>query len=186
MANYRLPAAIHFTKIDSMEFISFRLVFSMLLSLISALFFTTLALANTHAHASSAHVIKFHHETRMAEGTSKTDEPRSKAIRHYLAEIFGVPGFKTSWYDNIIDVEVSGDTATIKTNLFGGDDRIITVCGVVSGFIYSNLNVQLGIRKVKILGRSGEVLVSRRSVMDDCPYKFSPNPALQPPARRRR
>ena len=122
----------------------------------------------------------------MAESTSKTDDSRSQTIRQYLADIFGVPDFKTSWYDNIIDVEVAGDTATIKTNLSSGDEKIINVCGVVSGFIYSHLNVQLGIRKVKILGRSGEVLVSRRSVMDDCPYKFSPNPALQPPARRRR
>jgi hypothetical protein len=121
-------------------------------------------------------------EIRLAEGTSKTDEPRSKAIRQYLADIFGVPGFKTSWYDNIINVEVTGDTATIKTNLSSGDEKIIIVCGVVSGFVYSHLNVQLGIRKVKILGSSGEVLVFRRTLLDDCPYKSSRNPGLHPTA----
>ena len=169
-----------------MDLISFRSVFSMLPSLISALFFTTLASAKTPTHASSTHVVEFTHEIRQVYTTSITDEPRSKAIRKYLADIFGVPGFKTSWYDNIIVVEVSGDTVTIRTNLSGGDEKIITVCGVVSGFIYSNLNVHLGIRKVKIIGASGEVLVSRESVMDDCPYKSSPNPALQPPGRRSR
>jgi len=122
-------------------------------------------------------------ETRLAEFNSKTDEPRSEAIRRYLADIFGVPGFKASWYDNITDVEVAGDTATIKTNLSGGDEKIIALCGVISGFIYSQLNVELGIRKLKIIGSSGKVLVFRRSVMDDCPYKSSPNPGLQPPAR---
>jgi len=166
-----------------MEFISLRSVFSILLILTLALFFTPLAVAMTITNASSTPVIKRAVELRLAESTSKTAESRSEAIRQYLADIFGVPGFKASWYDNITDVEVAGNTATIKTNLSGGDEKIITLCGVVSGFIYSQLNAQLGIRKVKILGSSGKVLVFRRSVMDDCPYKFSPNPGLQPPAR---
>ena len=142
------------------------------------------AAANSATKASLTCVFNSTHKIILAEATSKTDEPRSEAIRHYLAEIFGVPGFKTSWYNNIIDVEVTDDTAIIRTNLSGGDERIITVCGVVSGFIYSHLNVQLGIRKVKILGSSGEVLVFRRGVLEDCPYKFSRNPGLRPPARQ--
>ena len=169
-----------------MEHISRRLISAIILLFISTLFFNPFASARTAINASSYPVIKFTREIRLAEGTSKTDEPRSQAIRQYLADIFGVPGFKTSWYDNIIDVEVTGDTATIKTNLSSGDEKIINVCGVVSGFIYSHLNVQLGIRKVKILGSSGEVLVFRRSVLDDCPYKSSRNPGLQPPARQLR
>jgi hypothetical protein len=122
-------------------------------------------------------------EIRLAESPSKTDDSRSQAIREYLADIFGVPDFKTSWYDNIIDVEVTDDTAIIKTNLSSGDEKLIQVCGVVSGFVYSQLKAQLNIKKVKILGSSGEVLVFRRDVLDDCPYKSSRNPGLQPPAR---
>jgi hypothetical protein len=166
-----------------MEFYLFRSVFPILPILTLALFFAPLSLARTAGNASSTLAIKSSVETRLAESTSKTAEARSEAIRQYLADIFGVPDFKASWYDNITDVEVAGDTATIKTNLSGGDEKIITVCGVVSGFIYSQLNAQLGIRKVKILGDSGKVLVFRRSVMDNCPYKFSPNPGLQPSAR---
>jgi len=116
--------------------------------------------------------------------SAKTDEYRSLVIRQYLADIFGVPGFKTSWYDNIIGVEVAGDTVTVKTNLSRGDEKIIYLCGVISGFIYSHLNLQLGISKVRILGSSGEVLVFRGSVLEDCPYKSSRNPGLQPPARQ--
>jgi hypothetical protein len=123
-------------------------------------------------------------EIRLAESTANTDDSRSQAIRQYLVDIFGVPDFKTSWYDNIIDVEVTGDTVTIKTNLSSGDEKLIKVCGVVSGFVYSHLNAQLNIRKVKILGSSGEILVFRRGVLDDCPYKSSRNPGLQPPARQ--
>jgi hypothetical protein len=181
-----IPTAIHFRKSDTMEHISLRLISAIGLVLITTFFFTRFALARTAINASSPPVIKFTPEIRLAEGTSKTDESRSQAIRQYLADIFGVSGFKTSWYDNIIDVEVTGDTATMKTNLSSGDEKIIKVCGVVSGFIYSHLNVQLGIRKVKILGSSGEVLVFRRSVLDDCPYKSSRNPGLQPPARQPR
>ena len=113
---------------------------------------------------------------------SNSDEAKADAIKSYLANIFGTPRLRTSWYDNIIDVKVEDDTATIKTNLSKGDEKIINICGVVSGFIYSHLNFQLGIRKVKILGSSGEILVFRRSAMDDCPYKSSRNPGLQPRA----
>ena len=135
-------------------------------------------------NASSAPVMKSTPEIRLTESTARTDDSRSQAIRQYLADIFGVPDFKTSWYDNIIDVEVADDTAIIKTNLSSGDEKLIKVCGVVSGFIYSQLNAQLNIKKVKILGSSGEVLVFRRDVLDDCPYKSSRNPGLQPPARQ--
>jgi hypothetical protein len=160
---------------DSMKHISRRLISTIVLVFISTLFFTLFASARTAINASSPPVIRCTREIRSAESTSKTDKPRSQAIRQYLADIFGVPDFKTSWYDNIIEVEVTGDTATIKTNLSSGDEKIINLCGVVSGFIYSHLNVQLGIRKLKILGSSGEVLVFRRGVLDDCPYKSSRN-----------
>ena len=169
-----------------MEFISFRSVFSILLSLTLALVSTPFAAARIAINASVNPVIKRAVETRLAESKPNTDELRSEDIRRYLADIFGVPGFKASWYGNITDVEVAGDTATIKTNLSNGDEKIITLCGVISGFIYSQLNVQLGIRKLKILGSSGEVLVFRRGVLDDCPYKSSRNPGLQPPARQPR
>jgi len=169
-----------------MEYISLRLISAIVLVLIPALFLTPLAPAKPAAKASLTRVFNSPNKIILAEATPKTNQPRAEAIRQYLADIFGVTGFKTSWYDNIIDVEVTGDTATIKTNLSGRDEKIINVCGVVSGFIYSHLNVHLGIRKVKILGISGEVLVFRRSVLEDCPYKFSRNPGLQPPARQLR
>jgi len=145
-------------KRDNMEHTSRRLISTIVLVLITTLFSIPFAIP-------------------------KTDEHRSLVIRQYLADIFGVPGFKTSWYDNITDVEVAGDTVTVKTNLSRGDEKIIYLCGVVSGFVYSHLNLHLGISKVRILGSSGEVLVFRRSVLEDCPYKSSRNPGLQPPAR---
>lgn len=120
-----IPTAIHFRKSDTMEHISLRLISAIGLVLITTFFFTRFALARTAINASSPPVIKFTPEIRLAEGTSKTDESRSQAIRQYLADIFGVSGFKTSWYDNIIDVEVTGDTATMKTNLSSGDEKII-------------------------------------------------------------
>ena len=145
---------------------------------------TQLASAKPVIDTSRTHFVQFTPEIVLAQSTPDTDEIRSGVVRQYLADIFGISGFKTSWYDSIINVEVMGDTVTLKTNMPEGDDKIIQVCGVVSGFIYSHLNAQLGINKVKILGRSGEVLVFRKSVMDDCPFKSSRNPGLQPPARR--
>ena len=161
-----------------------RLIFSIVIGFITTIFFTPFASARTAINASSTPVMQFTPEIRLAESTSKTDDSRSQAIRQYFADIFGVPDFKASWYDNIIDVEVAADTAIVKTNLSSGDEKLITICGVVSGFVYSHLNAQLNIRKVKILGSSGEVLVFRRNVLDDCPYKSSRNPGLQTPVRQ--
>ena len=169
-----------------MQYISLRLISAIVLVLIPALFLIPHTPAKPAAKEDLIRVLNSAHKIILAEVTPKPNQPRAEAIRQYLADIFGVTGFKTSWYDNIMDVEVTGDTATIKTNLSGGDEKIISVCGVVSGFIYSHLNVKLGIKKVKILGRSGKVLVFRRSVLEDCPYKSSRNPGLQPPARQLR
>ena len=160
-----------------------RLISSIVLVFITTLFFTPFASAKTTINSSSTSIMKSAPEIRLAQSTAQTVDSRSQAIRQYLADIFGVPDFKTSWYDNIIDVEVAGDTVTTRTNLSGGDEKLINLCGVISGFIYSHLNAELGIRKVKILGSSGEVLVFRRNVLDDCPYKSSRNPGLRPPAR---
>ena len=173
-------------RCDDIEYILLQLISRIVLVLGFTVFLTLSAAAKSATNKSLTPVFNSTPKIILAETASKTVEPRSEAIRHYLAEIFGVPGFKTSWYDNITGVEVTGDIVTIKTNLSGGDEKIIKVCGVVSGFIYSHLYLQLGIRKVKILGNSGEVLVFRRSVLDDCPYKFSRNPGIQPPAHQLR
>ena len=164
-----------------MKHLSRRLISSMVIVFITTLFVTPFASARAINNVSSTPVEQSTPGIRLAQSTAQTDESRSQAIRQYLADIFGVPDFKTSWYDNIIDVEVVGDTATIKTNLSRGDEKLINLCGVVSGFVYSHLNAQLGIRKVKILGSSREVLVFRRGVLEDCPYKSSRNPPLRPP-----
>ena len=167
-----------------MKHLTGRLICSIVVVFITTLFFTPSASSRKAINKSSASITKSTPEIRLTQSTVKTDDFRSQAIRKYLADIFGVPEFKTSWYDNIIDVEVAGDTAIIKTNLSRGNEKLINLCGVISGFVYSHLNAELGIRKVQILGISGEVLVFRRGVLDDCPYKSSRNPGIQPPARQ--
>ena len=152
-----------------MAFISHRFIAAIVLVPAFTLFLLPSALTKPAANASFTSVLKYVHVIILAEATPKSNQPRSETIKKYIADNFGVPDFKTLWYDNIIDLKVTADTVTVKTNLSRGDKKISNVCGVVSGFIYSHLNAQLGIRKVKILGRSGEVLVFRRSVLDDCP-----------------
>jgi hypothetical protein len=154
---------------DNMEFISLRSIYAIVLALASALSLTPLAPVKTAICASLIRAIKLPHEIMLTEATPKITQPRSKLIKQYLADIFGVPGFKASWYDNIINVEVEGDTVTVKTNLSRGDKKIMNICGVFSGFVYSHLNAQLGIKKVRILGRLGEVIVFRKSALNGCP-----------------
>ncbi len=152
-----------------MAFISLRFIAAIVLVLTFALFLIPMALTKPTANASPTSVLTHVHVIMLAEATQKSNQPRSETIKKYTAENFGVPDFKTLWYDNIIDVKVTVGTVTVKTNQSCGDKKIRNVCGVVSGFIYSHHNAQLGIRKVKIFGRSGEVLVLRRRVMEDCP-----------------
>jgi len=152
-----------------MESISLRVVPAIVFVFTAAFFLTPVAPAKSNGKANLTRILKSTQKITLAEARPKTNETRSELIRQYLADIFGVPDFKTSWYDNIMDVQVTGDTAIIRTNLSRGDKKISNICGVVSGFVYSHLNAQLGIRKVKILGSSGEVIVFRRSVLDDCP-----------------
>ena len=115
-----------------MESISLRLISVILFVFTSALFLTPVVPSIPTAKASLNRVLISTHETTLAEATVKTNQPRSVSIRQYLADIFGAPGFKTSWYDNIIDTQVTGDTATVKTNLSRGDKKITYIRGVVS------------------------------------------------------
>lgn len=112
-------------------------------------------------------LLLFCHLSGHAE--EKDDLKKAEAIKTYLAQHFGVPGSKIPWYDNIIDVKVKGDTASVMTNLSPGDQReIANVCGVVSGFVYSHLNAALKITKVEIVGGSDKVLLFRKSALDAC------------------
>ena len=152
-----------------MESISLRVIRAIVSVFAAVFFFPPVTPAKPNDKTDLPRVLKSTHKMVLSEARAKTNETRSELIRQYLADIFGVPDFKASWYDNIMDVQVTGDTVIVKTNLSHGDKKISYICGVISGFVYSHLNAQLGIRKVKILGSSGEVIVFRRNVLDDCP-----------------
>ena len=103
----------------------------------------------------------------MASGDAEHSE-KSRALRHYLKTNFGVPGYETSWYDNILKVRVVGDTAEIVTNLLRGNTKVSDICSAVSGYVYSNPNRTLGLTQVRLVDQEGRVLIHRRSVGDSC------------------
>ena len=104
-------------------------------------------------------------------GPTAEEKRIAEQIRQYLYENFGVPGYKTSWYDSIGDVNVIGNVVTAKTPLSAGpesDARASQVCQALSGFVYANPNKNLGLRSVKVLAKDGTALIVRSDVSDPC------------------
>jgi uncharacterized protein YaaQ len=90
-------------------------------------------------------------------------------IKNDIAENFGpAAGYKTSWYDNIVDVTVAGNTVFLKTNLSSKSDIASKVCGAASSFVFSNDNRHLGVNVVKVISQSGAVLINRNGIGERC------------------
>lgn len=97
------------------------------------------------------------------------DVAKLETLKKDLTENFGTPGYKTSWYDNIIDVLIQGDTVIAKTNLTSGSKQgASNICSAISGFVYAKPNSNLGLDKVQVHGLNGELLVNRQSVSASC------------------
>lgn len=92
----------------------------------------------------------------------------AKKIEKYLASNFGIRGYETSWYYNIIGVSVRGNTVSVKTNLASDESKASNICGAVSGFVFSNENRYLGLTNVQIYGKDGQVLINRRGLGERC------------------
>lgn len=111
-------------------------------------------------------VILYFFEPDLVHSAEMTKELENN-VKEYLSENFGSI-IKTPWYDNIIDINIKSDTVVVKTNLSKSSNQIQNICAALSGFIYSNDNLDFGITKVMILGRKGEVLLFRKNRQDDC------------------
>jgi hypothetical protein len=90
-------------------------------------------------------------------------------IKNDIAENFGpTAGYKTSWYDNIVDVSVTGNTVFVKTNLSSKSDKASKICGAASSFVFANPNRNLGINVVKVLSQNGAILINRNGIAEQC------------------
>jgi hypothetical protein len=92
----------------------------------------------------------------------------AKKIQHYLADNFGMKGYKTSWYDNILRLSVRGATVIVKTNLSLKEEKAGRICGAVSGFVFSNENRSLGLENVQVYSSDGQILINRRGLGESC------------------
>jgi hypothetical protein len=92
----------------------------------------------------------------------------ARKIQKYLADNFGMEGYKTSWYDNIAGVSVRGDTVKVRTDLSSKEEKASRICGAVSGFVFSNGNRSLGLTNVQVYGSDGQILINRRGLGERC------------------
>lgn len=108
-------------------------------------------------------------KAKVEPTTSEAENPRqTEALRTYMKENFGLPGFETSWYGSITSASVRGTTAVLSTNLTAGDTRAQGVCSGASGYIFSNQNRGLGIASVRVVGANGADLIHRRGINGRC------------------
>lgn len=92
----------------------------------------------------------------------------SNSIKSYLADNFGIPELKASWYDNITVVTVIGDTVSVKTDLTSYNEKASHICAGVSFFVFSNENHSLGLHTIKVYSQSGELLINRSGISEKC------------------
>jgi hypothetical protein len=91
------------------------------------------------------------------------DPAKSEKLRTYMKENFsGGPGFTTSWYPHIRDLEVRGDQAIAQTDLTSKpqDREALTgVCRSVGLFVASRTDGQsMGLHRAEVRGATGESL----------------------------
>lgn len=106
--------------------------------------------------------------TEQKPKSETPDPPTIAKLKAYLLENFGNPGFKTSWYDNMLRFSVQGDTLQIVTDLLARDPKLKGICGGVSGFVYAAENRDLGLKQVKVVGAGDKLLLHRKSLADKC------------------
>lgn len=107
-------------------------------------------------------------EPKPKPAPESPDSPVIAKLKTYLLDNFGNPGFKTSWYDNMLRFSVQGDTLHVVTDLPARDPKLKGICGGVSGFVYGAENRDLGLKQVKLLGAGDKLLLHRKSVADKC------------------
>ena len=105
----------------------------------------------------------------FAKAQEESERPEvAKKIQQYLANNFGMKGYKTSWYDNIVGVTLRGETVIVRTNLDSKEEKASRICGAVSGFVFSNENRSLSLKNVQVYGSDGQLLINRRGLSERC------------------
>lgn len=101
----------------------------------------------------------------IQENIQQTEEANLiyNALQTHLDEFGGKYGAKTSWYDNIKEIEIIyPESATIKTDLKEEDkDAANKIAGAVLGFFNSKLTpIEQKVKNVIILDKNGKAIVS--------------------------
>jgi hypothetical protein len=112
---------------------------------------------------------RFLAEVEPAVKAPQPDRPDvAQELLTYLRSGFGMPGYETTWYGAIKTISVKGSAVEVKTDSSTIDYNAKSICGVVSGFVYSNRNRSLGLDTVRVYGDSNQLLISREKLSDPC------------------
>lgn len=102
-------------------------------------------------------------QTSQAENRARANE-----IKSYLAEGFGTPPIKASWYDDISGITVDGQTVFVQTKLSQTNAKAENICSGVSSFVFSNEGRKQQLDSVQVLSQSGNSLIYRKGINNKC------------------
>lgn len=103
--------------------------------------------------------------------TPSDSSSRDQVVTDYLKRNFGMPGYETSWFTLIREVQTQGDTVTVRTDIYPdaeGKQFARAICSAVSGLIYAKGEENLGLRQIVVRAKDGRVLIQRADVADKC------------------
>jgi hypothetical protein len=116
------------------------------------------------------------HKVQAANGTitpvvQQAPSAKTQQLRDYLYDSFGVPGYQTSWYSLITEVDIDGSWAIGHTDIYpdaDGKQTATNICSALSGFAFDQANHDLGITRVKVYGQHDVLLVRRNNASSRC------------------
>lgn len=103
--------------------------------------------------------------------TPSDSSNRAQVVTDYLKTNFGMPGYETSWFKLMREVQTQGDTVTVSTDIFPdaeGKQFASGICSAVSGLIYAKGNEHLGLSQIVVRAKDGQVLIRRTGMGDRC------------------
>lgn len=93
----------------------------------------------------------------------------TEAVRQYLEENFGAPGFETPWWQHITGVSIESGVVVMATDLTEVGEDATGICAAASGFIFLGQgDPQYGLTGVEVRGEGGQSLVLRTDVAQPC------------------
>lgn len=92
----------------------------------------------------------------------------SKEIKKCLAGDFARPGYKTAWYDDIVEISVRGNTINVMTDLASAERKSNSICAAVASCVIAVTKNPSSLGAIEVYGQGGRLLSRRIGIDGKC------------------